>query len=181
MGVHDFAGSGAVHLLGACSALVACAMLGKRRIIDQIRLEKPGTLFVPCKNEVQQLNGTFLLGLAWLSFNCGSIGILSEGNNIQIVGMVAANTLMGGAAGMLAGMIASLYEYKVVRVEYTTNTLLGGLVAITANCDVTSPLEATVIGFLSIIPLYFGIKFLEKYNIDDPLYAIPVHGGCGYV
>ena len=176
--VHDFAGAACVHLLGACSGCVAALMLGQRRIINHILLEKPGTMFVPCKNEVAQITGTILLAIAWLSFNCGSVGLISQENNVALVGQVAANTLIGGSAAMIGGIAYSIYYFGAVRVEYATNTILGGLVAITANCDVINPRTAFIIGLLSIGPLFIGVKCLTVFNIDDPLYALPVHGCC---
>ena len=95
IGVHDFAGSGAVHLLGAVSGLVAAKMVGPRRILFLKKIKHAKVMFVADQHEVHQLYGTFILAISWLSFNCGSVGALSEGNNAQTVTLVACNTIVG--------------------------------------------------------------------------------------
>ena len=55
-----------------------------------------------------------------------------------------------------------------------------GLVAITAGCDLVSPLGAAIIGLAAGIVLVFSIEFIDtKLHIDDPVGASSVHGVCG--
>ena len=202
IGVHDFAGSGAVHLLGATSALVAATMIGPRRLVLLRKIQHAKALFVADQFEVHQLYGTFILGISWLSFNCGSVGVLTEGNNADKVSLVACNTIVGkfqlfvkfqclslhfltvfctigGGAGMLSGMLYSYKKFGKIVVPLTMNPFLGGLVSITANCDVIEPYDALIIGFTSFLAYGAGEKFLEYVGVDDPLSAVPVHGFCG--
>lgn len=61
----------------------------------------------------------------------------------------------------------------------TLNGSLAGLVAITAGCDMVSPVGAAVIGIVAAFVVVFGIEFIDKVlKIDDPVGAIGVHG-CG--
>ena len=56
------------------------------------------------------------------------------------------------------------------------NASLAGLVAITAPCDVTDALGATIIGFVAGLLVCFGVWLLdEKLRIDDPVGAVAVH------
>jgi Amt family ammonium transporter len=62
----------------------------------------------------------------------------------------------------------------------TLNGTLGGLVAITAGCDLVSPAGAFWIGAIAAFILVYGIEFFDqKLKIDDPVGAIGVHGVCG--
>jgi Amt family ammonium transporter len=57
--------------------------------------------------------------------------------------------------------------------------VLGGLVAVTAGCNVVSPLGALAIGGLAGVVHNLLFDLLERARLDDPVGAIPVHLGCG--
>jgi len=57
--------------------------------------------------------------------------------------------------------------------------MLGGLVAVTANCDAVDTWAAVVIGGLTPLWLELGDWINARYNIDDVIGAVPVHGACG--
>ena len=62
----------------------------------------------------------------------------------------------------------------------TLNGTLAGLVAITAGCDIVSPLGAAAIGIISGFVVVFGIELLDKVlKIDDPVGAVGVHFANG--
>jgi ammonia channel protein AmtB len=56
---------------------------------------------------------------------------------------------------------------------------LGGLVAITACCDVVTSIEAIFIGFIAGLLQIYAADLLLQFKLDDPVGAIPVHGACG--
>ncbi|CAE7864984.1 amt-2 [Symbiodinium necroappetens] len=69
LGVHDFAGSGAVSLLGAMNGLIGILWLGPRLgRFDGTRLS---TDFKP-SSPTTILFGLFMLWWGWIGFNCGS-------------------------------------------------------------------------------------------------------------
>ena len=80
---------------------------------------------------------------------------------------------------MFTGMVYSYYKFGRIVVPLTINPFLGALVSITANCDVILPYDAFIIGALSFFAYGAGEKFLQCFEIDDPVSAIPVHGFCG--
>jgi Amt family ammonium transporter len=83
-----------------------------------------------------------------------------------------------GGAGMT--LIVSWFRYKKPSLGMTMNGALGGLVAITAGCDIVSPSSAIMIGMIAGVVLVFAIEFIDKrLKIDDPVGAITVHGVCG--
>ncbi len=59
------------------------------------------------------------------------------------------------------------------------NGALGGLVGITAPCASVDPWAAVVIGVIAAIVVMFGVEFLDKIGIDDPVGAVSVHGFAG--
>jgi Amt family ammonium transporter len=60
------------------------------------------------------------------------------------------------------------------------NGALAGLVAITAGCNVVTPLGAVAIGIIAGVILVYSVIFFDQIvKIDDPVGAISVHGVCG--
>lgn len=64
-------------------------------------------------------------------------------------------------------------------VLYLCNSMLAGMVSVSASCDRINTWSAILIGFLSQI-LYSSSKVLFiRLEIDDPLEITSVHGICG--
>ena len=64
-------------------------------------------------------------------------------------------------------------------IRHTCNSLLSGLVAITAGCATVEPYGAVAIGCLAA-PTYAAASCLmRRLRIDDPLDAFAVHGANG--
>ena len=67
----------------------------------------------------------------------------------------------------------------VWNLSHTCNSLLSGLVAITAGCATVEPYGAVAIGCLAA-PTYAAASCLmRRLRIDDPLDAFAVHGANG--
>ena len=64
-------------------------------------------------------------------------------------------------------------------VGHTCNSLLGGLVGITAGCSVVEPWAAVIIGVVSAFIYHLASCTMRRFKIDDPLDAFAVHGACG--
>ncbi|CAK8992034.1 unnamed protein product [Durusdinium trenchii] len=69
IGVHDFAGSGAVSLLGAMNGLLGILFIGPR--LGRFDAQRPRTDFEP-SSPPTVLFGLFMLWWGWIGFNCGS-------------------------------------------------------------------------------------------------------------
>merc|ERR1719310_1957387 len=65
-------------------------------------------------------------------------------------------------------------------INHVCNSLLGGLVSITAGCSVVTPACSVVIGIIGAFVYHLGSCTMRKLKIDDPLDAFAVHGACGY-
>lgn len=172
MGFHDLAGSVVVHGVGGMAAFAAILVLRPR----QGRFF-PG--FVGHHNLVFALLGTLLLWVGWYGFNAGSIGDLVGSDTIKFARIIE-NTTLGAAAGALAGMFFGLIPYrKKLNLKAAMNGALGGLVSVTANCDIITAPSALFIGTIAGLFVIFGEILLEQLKLDDTVGAVPVHGICG--
>jgi Amt family ammonium transporter len=59
------------------------------------------------------------------------------------------------------------------------NSMLAGLVAITAPCAFVSPVSAFIIGAVAGTLVVISVFFFDKIKVDDPVGAISVHGTNG--
>ena len=174
---HDFAGSAIVHSVGGVLAFVGAIALGPR-------LGKYGkdgkSRAIPGHNLMAAALGVFILWFGWFGFNPGSqLAASGEVNRIAI-SHVFLTTNLAAAAGAIGTMFTSWIKYGKPSFSLTLNGVLAGLVAITAGCDLVSPLGASIIGLVAGIVLVFSIEFIDtKLHVDDPVGASSVHGVCG--
>ena len=171
-GKQDFAGSTVVHLTGAMAALAATIIL-KPRIG---KYNKDGTAInLYGHNQVYTALGVLLLWIGWFGFNAGSTLGVENG----FFGFVALNTNLAAGAGALSALLISWVVLGKSDVSTMLNGALAGLVAITASCAFVETWAAVVIGFIAGILVFYSVKLFEKCNIDDPIYALSVHGTAG--
>ena len=176
LGVHDFAGDGPVHLLGACMGLVGSALLGPR----EGRFEPGGKARYRMSSPTNVIFGLFVLWWGWIGFNCGStFGI--TGNKWIVACRVSVTTLNASCAGGLASLAISLRRFGLYDVEMVVNGILGSLVAITAPCAVCTPIESLAIGAAGGIAAIGANDALAARGLDDPVGAIGVHGASAVV
>mgnify|MGYP002628467916 FL=1 len=176
MGFSDFAGSGVVHLTGATAALAGVWLVGARKG----KYGKDGKIHaLPGANLPLATLGTFILWLGWFGFNGGSELVISNVSEANAVAAVFVNT----NAAAVGGVVAALLTAKVVlgRADLTMvlNGALAGLVSITAEPLMPSPLTATLIGAVGGVIVVFSVLALDRIRIDDPVGAISVHGVAG--
>ena len=92
-----------------------------------------------------------------------------------ISGLVAANSLMAMAGGLLAAMLVSKRDSVFVY-----NGALAGLVAVCAGSDIMHPATSFIVGVVAGIIFVKGFLWAnEKLRIDDVLGVWPLHGICG--
>jgi Amt family ammonium transporter len=77
--------------------------------------------------------------------------------------------------GVMAAIILTQIMYKKVDVTMALNGALAGLVSITAEPLMPSPLSAILIGAVGGVIVVFAVPMLDKFKIDDVVGAIPVH------
>jgi Amt family ammonium transporter len=177
-GVIDFAGSGVVHMTGGVASFVAAKILGPR--IG--RWESPEEF--EGHSTPLQILGTFLLWFGWYGFNCGST--LTLHGNSGTMARVAVTTTISAAVSGCMGVLIKRFVPKflggsgIYDVGHTCNSILGGLVGVTAGCATFSANGAFICGAVSAFVYHSGSCLMRKLKIDDPLDAFAVHGACGF-
>jgi Amt family ammonium transporter len=171
-GAVDFAGSGVIHALGGVIALAGAIVLGPR--IGKFTAEgKP--LPIPAHHVPMVVVGTLVLTLGWFGLSAGP-ALAAEPSRM---GVVVVNTLLAGAAGLVAAMLT--LQLKGLKPDTTImcNGLMSGLVAISAACAFVSGWAAVLIGAVAGVVVVLSVFFWERRRIDDPMGAISVHGVSG--
>lgn len=172
LGKQDFAGSTVVHLTGAMAALAATIVL-KPRIG---KYNKDGTTNdLHGHNQVYIALGVLILWVGWFGFNAGSTVGVEDG----FFGFVALNTNLAAGAGAIAALLIAWMVTGKADVPTMLNGALAGLVAITASCAFVDTWAAVVIGIIAGIIVFYSMKLFDKAKIDDPIFALSVHGVCG--
>ena len=88
---------------------------------------------------------------------------------------VLVNTNLAAAAGCLAVLFTAHSIFGRVDLLAVLNGAIGGLVAITAGPNIVEYHWAVIIGAIGGLACAFGLKLLEKWEIDDVVGAIPAH------
>jgi Amt family ammonium transporter len=168
-GVVDYAGSGVVHLQGGALALITAYLIGPR-IGKYGKDGKPKPILAHHIPMVQL--GTFILAFGWFGFNAGSSLAGTDGR----IGVVAVNTMLAGMAATVSGILYMWFFHKKPDPTMMCNSMLAGLVAITAPCAFVTPVSAFIIGAIAGVIVIWGVFFFDRMRIDDPVGAISVHG-----
>jgi len=172
-GAVDFAGSGVVHMIGGAIALAGAIVIGPR--IGKFNKDGSANT-IPGHSISLGVLGTIILFFGWFGFNPGSsLGFIGAFRNLAVI--AAINTLMAGAAG---GVSAMTYAWlfgptKKPDPGLSVNGILAGLVAITAPCAFVDSWAAVVIGLIAGVIVCWATALIEKWKIDDPVGAVPVH------
>lgn len=165
MGALDFAGGTVVHISSGASALVAAAMIGRRRGYG-----RPA----PPHNVPFVVAGAALLWVGWFGFNAGS-ALAADG--LAVVAFVNTNTATGAA--VLGWLISEwIGKGKPTAVGAATGAV-AGLVAITPGAGFVEPWAAILIGAVAGFLCYKACNWKVKVGYDDALDVVGVHGVGG--
>ncbi|HVP02560.1 MAG TPA: ammonium transporter [Solirubrobacteraceae bacterium] len=171
LGMQDFAGSTAVHLIGATGGLAVLLLLGARR--GKYGSDgKPRA--IPGHNMPLFGLSVVILLIGWFGFNPGSTLGALDGRFTE-VGLV---TLVAAAAGVLGAVFTNRLITGTIDIGMAGNGMIGALVAITAGSGYVAPWAGVVIGFLAGVIIPFGVYAIDK-RLDDPVGALTAHGLCG--
>lgn len=168
----DFAGSTVVHSTGGWVALAACLVVGPR--IGRFRADG-SPVRIAGHSPVLSTTGALLLFIGWIGFNGGSLLAVTDS-----VAKVIINTVLAGGMGACVGYVIGFYQDRVILPEKSNAGLLGGLVAVTAGCNLLEPAGALLTGAIGGAVAIFGNAFVErKLKVDDAVGAIGVHAFAG--
>jgi Amt family ammonium transporter len=175
IGFSDFAGSTLVHSTGGAAALAGAIIIGPRLG----RFNKSGTPaplkpFAASSIPLVTL-GVFVLWLGWFGFNGGSQLAMGTADDAIAVSTIFINTFLAGAGGVIAAAIVTRLNFGKTDVVQMLNGCIGGLVAITAEPLMPTPLVAILIGAVGGIIVVYGTKLLFSLKIDDVVGAVPAH------
>jgi Amt family ammonium transporter len=171
LGMQDFAGSTAVHLIGATGALAVLLQLGARRGKYGANGQPRA---IPGHNMPLFGLGVLILWLGWFGFNPGSTLNALDGRFPE----VALVTLLAAAAGVMGALATAYWKTKVVDIGMAGNGAIGALVGITAGSGYVEPWAGVVIGLLAGVIVPLGVYAIDK-KLDDPVGALTAHGLCG--
>ncbi|WP_444684256.1 ammonium transporter [Alkalicoccus luteus] len=172
LGKQDFAGSTVVHLTGALAALAATIILKPR--IGKFNSDGTSNNLAG-HNQVYTALGVLILWVGWFGFNGGS----TLGVDGAFFGYVALTTQLAAAAGAIAAMFIVSAMTGRNDIPTMLNGALAGLVAITASTAFVAPWAAVIIGVIAGLIVHFSMVFFDKAKIDDPIFALSVHGVAG--
>jgi Amt family ammonium transporter len=171
LGMQDFAGSTAVHLIGATGALAALLHLGARK--GKYGPDgKPRA--IPGHSMPLFGLGIFILWLGWFGFNPGSTLGALDGRFPEIV----LTTNIAAAGGVLSAVATAYWKTKAIDIGMAGNGAIAALVAITAPSGYVLPWAALTIGLVAGVIVVLGVYAIDKY-IDDPVGALSAHGLAG--
>jgi Amt family ammonium transporter len=171
LGMQDFAGSTAVHLIGATGALAALLLLGARHgKYGPDGKPRP----IPGHNMPLFGLGVIILWLGWFGFNPGSTLGALDGRFTEVLLV----TQLAACAGVLGSIITSYVKTKTVDIGMAGNGAIGALVAITAPSGYVAPWAGVVIGFVAGVIVPLGVYAIDR-RLDDPVGALTAHGLCG--
>jgi Amt family ammonium transporter len=171
LGMQDFAGSTAVHLIGATGALAALLLLGPRK--GKYGPDgKPRA--IPGHSMPLAGLGVLILFIGWFGFNAGSTLNATDSR----FGEVAVVTLLGATGGVLGAFIATSIRQRTIDIGMVANGMIAGLVAITAPSGYVEAWTAPIIGIVGGLLVVFSIIAIDK-KLDDPVGALSAHGLAG--
>jgi Amt family ammonium transporter len=171
VGMQDFAGSTAVHLVGATAALAALLLLGPRvGKYDKSGAPRP----IPGHSMFILGLGMFILLFGWFGFNAGSTLGVTDGRFAE----VAMVTALGACGGILGAYAMTMLVQRTVDIGMVCNGLIAGLVAITAPSGYVENWAAPVIGLVGGLIVVPSILLIDK-KLDDPVGVLSAHGLAG--
>jgi Amt family ammonium transporter len=171
VGMQDFAGSTAVHLIGATGAFAVLLLLGPRKG----KYGKDGEpRAIPGHNMPLFGLAVMVLWLGWFGFNPGSTLNVQDGRFTEIVLV----TNLAAACGVLGALIMGRLMMKTLDIGMIGNGAIGALVAVTAPSGYVELWAAIPVGLVAGMLIPPCVLWIDK-KLDDPVGVLTAHGICG--
>ena len=172
-GFSDFAGSTLVHSTGGAAAFAGAIILGPR--LGRFTKAGAGPVKPFAASSIPLVTvGVFILWLGWFGFNGGSQLAMGSFDDAVAVSNIFINTNLAACGDVLSAAAVTRLSGKTDVIQML-NGAIGGLVAITAEPLMPSPIAAILIGGVGGIIVVYGTKLLFSFKIDDVVGAIPAH------
>eukprot|EP00977_Amphora_coffeiformis_P029751 scaffold42731_cov237-Amphora_coffeaeformis.AAC.2 len=179
--VYDFAGGGAVHMVGGVAAMMGSIILGPR--LGKFVTNEQGKkvpVDIPGHNAVLMALGALILWFGFFAFNGGSSYSITGPDMYDAVGRAVVNTTLAGASGSMTLLFWGYLVEGHWSMGWIINGLLAGMVSTCSGVNSYESWVALICGILGAITCQLQIELFEKVLfIDDPLNASAVHLGAG--
>src|ERR671910_1660552 len=160
IGMQDFAGSTAVHLIGASGGLAVLLLLGARKgKYGGDGKPRP----IPGHSMPLFGLGVFILWLGWFGFNPGTALGALDGRFTEVLIV----TQLAASAGVLGAILTARWKTGQIDIGMAGNGAIGALVAITAPSGYVAPWAGVVIGFIAGVIVPLGVYAIDR-KLDDP-------------
>ena len=130
--VYDFAGGGAVHMVGGVAAACGSIILGPRTgkfIVDEATGKKKA-VNIPGHNMTLAVLGVLILWFGFFAFNGGSSYVIAGEEAFFATGRAVVVTTLGGAFGGMTTMLWGFYATGGTwDMEWVINGILAGMVS----------------------------------------------------
>lgn len=176
LGFHDFAGSCAIHMVGGITAFIGAVMVGPRigKYVINKKTGRKEAKAIPGHSLTLGALGVFILWFGWYGFNGAAATDASQ------LASIFLTTTCAPALATCTTMLFTWIKNGKPDVSMSLNASLGGLVAVTAGCDVVDALGSCVIGIVSGFLVVIAVEVIDiRFKIDDPVGAVAVHAVNG--
>jgi len=167
MGALDFAGGTVVHINAGVAGLIGAIMVGKRTGYGK-------DMMAPHSMTLTMV-GASMLWFGWFGFNAGSNLEASGGAMLATV-----NTFVATAAAVISWAIVESLTRGKASMLGGASGMVAGLVAITPAAGIVGPMGAIVMGLIVSPLCYFFVSVVKnKFGYDDTADVFGVHGVGG--
>jgi Amt family ammonium transporter len=157
-----------VEINSGAAALALAIVLGKREGFKRDRMRPHNMPLV--------LLGAGMLWFGWFGFNAGSA---LAATHLAATAMI--NTQIATAAAVMSWMTYERIREGKATTLGAASGAIAGAVAITPACAYVTPLGALAIGILAGGICAYAVSLKYKFNYDDSLDVVGVHGVGGFV
>ncbi|QOY51318.1 ammonium transporter [Candidatus Sulfurimonas baltica] len=166
-GEMDFAGGTVVHLNAGVAGFVVAMILGRRKDYGKVAIKPFSPVLVSL--------GAALLWFGWFGFNAGS--------ELAADGVAASAFLVTNVAaslGVIGWIAVEWLVYKKATLVGGASGAVAGLVAITPAAGSAGVEGAIIIGLVGGALGFYGVSKLKNmFKVDDSLDAFWIHGLVG--
>jgi Amt family ammonium transporter len=163
----DFAGGTVVHINAGVAGLVVAMILGRRKDYGRVAIKPFSPVLVAL--------GAALLWFGWFGFNAGS-ELAADG----VAASAFLVTNVAASVGVIGWLLAEWLVYKKATLVGGASGAIAGLVAITPAAGFAGVEGAIILGLVAGVLGFIGVaKLKPMLKIDDSLDAFWVHGLVG--
>lgn len=164
-GVVDLAGAGVVHETAGTLALVIALVVGPRHG----RFGRNRLTGIPGHHVPFAILGALVLLVAFIASAAGTANWMSA----------ATNVLLGAVGGMVVSVFWGAWRGRRATPWRLCRGLLGGAVALCGGGAFFDSWAAVLTGACAALLVEGAAAALERHEIDDPAYAVAIHGAAG--